>query len=131
MISNILVVASVGPGNNRPMHYLFAAIIGLVGGQAGLLLGSVVLAVGVALTMPAVLTMALALGPAEERGSIVGTGSLFLDLAFGIAPVVLAPIAVAAGYPSLFLVSAVLAVAGVIVLAVTRTRLVPATEPAR
>ncbi|HET7828214.1 MAG TPA: MFS transporter [Candidatus Limnocylindrales bacterium] len=106
-------------------------IIGFVGGQPGLLFGSAVLGVGVALTMPAVLTMALARAPADERGSVVGTGSLFLDLAFGIAPVVLAPIAVTAGYPAIFLASALLAVVGLFVLAATRTRLVVVAAPAR
>ena len=65
-----------------------SVIVALVGGQPGLLLGSAILGAGVAMTMPAVLTLAISRAPATERGSVVGTASLFLDLAFGLAPVV-------------------------------------------
>ena len=61
------------------------------------------------MTMPAVLTLAISRAPATERGSVVGTASLFLDLAFGLAPVFLAPIAAGAGYPAIFLASSVVA----------------------
>jgi len=105
-------------------------IIGTVGGLLGLLVGSAVLGVGVAMTMPAVLTLAIGRAPATERGSVVGTASLFLDLAFGFAPVVLAPIAVAAGYPALFLASAVVALAGLAVLGATRASLGAVPQPA-
>ena len=105
-------------------------IIGAVGGLLGLLVGSAVLGVGVAMTMPAVLTLAIGRAPATERGSVVGTASLFLDLAFGFALVVLAPIAVAAGYPALFLASAVVALAGLAVLGATRASLGAVPQPA-
>ena len=107
-----------------------SVIIALVGGLPGLLLGSAILGVGVAMTMPAVLTLAISRAPATERGSVVGTASLFLDLAFGLAPVFLAPIAAGAGYPAIFLASSVVAVLGAAILLATRSRLVVVPQPA-
>jgi MFS family permease len=107
-----------------------SVIIALVGGLPGLLLGSAILGVGVAMTMPAVLTLAISRAPATERGSVVGTASLFLDLAFGLAPVFLAPIAAGAGYPAIFLASSVVAVLGAAILLGTRSRLVAVPQPA-
>ena len=107
-----------------------SVVIGVVGGLPGLLLGSAILGVGVAMTMPAVLTLAISRAPATERGSVVGTASLFLDLAFGLAPVFLAPIAAGAGYPAIFLASSVVAVLGAVILLATRSRLVVVPQPA-
>ena len=107
-----------------------SVIIALVGGLPGLLVGSAILGVGVAMTMPAALTLAISRAPATERGSVVGTASLFLDLAFGLAPVFLAPIAAGAGYPAIFLASSVVAVLGAALLLATRSRLIVAPQPA-
>ena len=106
-------------------------LIGVLPGMAGLLLGAAVLSAGVALTMPAALSLAIGRAPADERGSVVGTASVFLDLSFGLAPVVLAPIAAAAGYPAVFVASAAVAATGVAVLAVRRAAVVPVAAAAR
>jgi len=85
------------------------AIIGLFNTQAGLLVGTLVFATGVAFTMPALLALAVSRVPATERGTVVGTATVFLDLVFGFAPVALGYVADARGYGSTFLVPAVLA----------------------
>ncbi|MFL5770290.1 MAG: MFS transporter [Chloroflexota bacterium] len=85
------------------------ATIGLVATPVGLLVGTVVFAIGVAFTMPAILSLAVSRVPPGERGSVVGTTTVFLDVVFGFAPVILGAIADAAGYGATFLVSAVLA----------------------
>jgi MFS family permease len=105
-------------------------MIGVLPGQVGLMAGTAVFAAGVALTLPAVMTLAMGRAPAEERGSVVGTTSVFLDLSFGLAPVVLAPLAAAAGYPAIFLVAGALAALGAVVLLARRANVVPATSPA-
>jgi MFS family permease len=92
------------------------AIIGLVPSSAGLIVGTLVFASGVAFTMPALLALAVSRVPAGERGAVVGTTTVFLDLVFGIAPVALGFVADAAGYRPTFLVSAILAVVAVLVL---------------
>jgi hypothetical protein len=54
--------------------------------------------------------------PPEERGSVVGTTAVFLDLAFGVAPVVLGVMAVGTGAEATFLLSAAVAAAGCAIL---------------
>jgi MFS family permease len=95
-------------------------VIGTIPTSLGLLLGTLVFACGVAFTMPALLTLAVSRVPATERGLVVGTAAVFLDLAFGVAPVVLGFVADATGYRTTFLVSALLAVVAVAVLRAAR-----------
>lgn len=85
------------------------AILGLIQTPFGLFLGTIVFASGVAFTMPALLALAVSRVVPEERGSVMGTATLFLDLAFGFAPVGIGLIADRTGYGPTFLVSAVLA----------------------
>ena len=79
-------------------------VIGLVPTPPGLLVGTAIFASGVAFTFPALLTLAVSRVPPAERGTVVGTTSLFLDLSFGLAPVALGWVAHASGYPAVFLV---------------------------
>ena len=85
------------------------ALIGFIPTPLGLLVGTATFASGVAFTMPALLSLAVSRVPPEERGTVVGTTTVFLDLAFGFAPVVLGLVADRAGYGPTFLVSAALA----------------------
>jgi MFS family permease len=96
------------------------ALLGLLPGIAGLFVGTSVLAVGVAFTFPALMALAVSRVPPAERGSVVGTASAFLDLAFGIAPASLGLIADASGYAGAFVVSAVIAAAGSVLLVIRR-----------
>jgi MFS family permease len=82
------------------------AIVGLVPTPLGLYAGVLVFASGVAFTMPALLTLAVSRVPEGERGTVVGTATLFLDVVFGTAPVALGLIADVTGYGPTFLVSA-------------------------
>lgn len=123
-----LVVAAVG-----------LLTIGLLPSPAGLLLGTVVYAAGVAFLVPAMLTCAVGRVGPEERGSVLGTTSAFLDLGFGIGPVVLTLLAAdgvsgagsATGYASVFFVSAAVAGVGAIVLYARRRELAPSVGAAR
>jgi MFS family permease len=85
------------------------AIIGAAATPLGLMAGTIVFATGVAFTMPALLALAVARVPPTERGTVVGTATVFLDVVFGIAPVTLGFVADAGGYGSTFLISAALA----------------------
>ena len=95
-------------------------LLGVLPGYAGMLVATAVFAVGIALAIPAILALAIARAPASERGSVVGTTSVFLDLSFGIAPVLLTPLADAAGYEAAFIASGVVAAAGVLLVALIR-----------
>jgi MFS family permease len=94
------------------------ATMGFVPTVAGLLIGTAIFACGVAFTMPALLALAVSLVPASERGTVVGTATLFLDVAFGVAPVALGAVANRAGYAPTFVVSAALALSAAGLLAV-------------
>jgi MFS family permease len=87
------------------------AILGALATPEGLYVGTAVFASGVAFTMPALLSFAVSRVPEGERGTVVGTATVFLDLAFGVAPVALGLLADRMGYGSTFIVSAVLALA--------------------
>jgi predicted MFS family arabinose efflux permease len=104
------------------------AIIGSVPTATGLIVGTVAMAVGVAFTFPALMALAVARVAPDERGTVVGTASLFLDLAFGAAPVALGSIAGITGYGPTFLVSAALAALGCIILVGGRRLIDPATD---
>ncbi|HEX2470661.1 MAG TPA: MFS transporter [Candidatus Limnocylindrales bacterium] len=82
------------------------AILGLVPSPAGVLIGTVVFGSGVAFLMPGLLTLAVSRVSEMERGSVVGTASAFLDVAFGLAPAVLGIVAARVGFGGIFLVGA-------------------------
>ena len=65
-----------------------------------------------------------------ERGTVSGTVTLFLDVSFGVAPVVLGLIANRAGYEPTFVFSAALAALGALLLIARRRSLDAPEEPA-
>jgi len=91
-------------------------IIAAVQTQVGLLLGTGLFAFGVAFIMPALLSLTIARVPAAERGTVVGTATLFIDVSFGIAPVALGAVAEIAGYPLGFLVAGAVSALGCLLL---------------
>jgi MFS family permease len=99
------------------------ALLGLASSPVALYVGVLVFGSGVAFTMPALLTVAVARVPEGERGTVVGTTTLFLDIVFGTAPVALGAIADGWGYGSTFLVSAALAAVASLLLVLRRNSL--------
>jgi MFS family permease len=83
---------------------------------AGLLIGTALFAFGVAFIAPALLSLTVSRVPLEERGTVVGTATLFLDVSFGIAPVVLGAVAEVGGYSLGFLVAGLVSAVGCILL---------------
>ena len=88
------------------------ALVGTWRSPAGLLAGTVVFAVGIALLTPAVMALAVEGVAPQERASVIGTTSAFLDLAFGLGPATLGFVAAAIGRPGTFLAGAVAAAVG-------------------
>jgi MFS family permease len=107
------------------------AVIGTFPTAVGLIAGTAAMAVGVAFTFPALMALAVARVAPDERGTVVGTASLFLDLAFGAAPVALGSIAGVTGYGPTFLISASLAALGCFILVAGRRILDPAANRSR
>jgi MFS family permease len=92
------------------------AVMGTWRAPAGLVTGTVLLAAGIALLAPALLTLAVERVEPRERGSVIGTTSAFIDLAFGLGPASLGIVAAAAGRPWAFLAGAAVAGAGLALL---------------
>jgi MFS family permease len=87
-------------------------IAGLAPTELGLWVATVVFAAGVAFTFPAIVALSVQGVPPDERGAVVGTTSLFLDVAFGLSPALLGFIAGTTGYAPTFLISGLIAAAG-------------------
>lgn len=96
------------------------AVIGLWRSPSGLIAGTILLGVGVALFTPALFTLAVAGVRPGERGAVMGTTSAFLDLAFGLGPATLGFVAGTAGRGGTFLAGAAVGAAGLILVLVTR-----------
>ncbi len=96
------------------------AVIGSWRAPAGLGVGAVILALGVALFTPSLFTIAVTGVPANERGAVMGTTSAFLDLALGLAPATLGLAATGFGRGGTFLVGAVVASAGLAIVVLTK-----------
>ena len=92
------------------------AILGVLPSSTGVLVGTVVFALGVAFLMPGLLTLAVSRVSEMERGSVVGTASAFLDLAFGVAPALLGIVAANVGFGGVFLAGAMASAFGFILL---------------
>jgi MFS family permease len=114
------------------MSVIGLTVVGVWQTPFGLVLGTIVLGVGIALLTPSVFALAVADVPARERGQVVATTSAFIDVAFGVGPVTMGLVAAAMGRPAVFLTGAVIAGAGlVLVTSVQFGRLrSPALEPA-
>ena len=109
------------PDRVPPLRLAGLALIGCAAGSAlyaaagdltTLFAATVVLGVGVAFLTPAVFAAIFAVVEPAERGSAAGTASAFIDLAFGLGPIVLGSVASAAGASAAFAVGAVVALAG-------------------
>jgi MFS family permease len=128
----VVAIRSIGAripdvlGAGRATRYaLTSSAIGLAAAGAwrtptGLMVGAVVLGIGVALLTPSVFALAVECVTPQERGSVIGTTSAFLDLALGLGPATLGFVAAGFGRPGTFLAGAVVAVAGLVFVVATR-----------
>ena len=80
--------------------------IGLWQEPTGLMGGTILFAIGVAWSFPALSLLVISSVPASERGAALGTYTAFLDAAFGIGPVAAGVVVAHWGYGPSFLVSA-------------------------
>ena len=105
-------------------------IMGLWSDPIGLLVGTMVLALGVAFTTPALALLAISGVPAAQRGAALGTFSAFIDLAFGLGPVTLGAVAAASTIPLAFASSAGVALLGTVMLWLGTRARTPSAVPA-
>ncbi|TDO43075.1 putative MFS family arabinose efflux permease [Kribbella sp. VKM Ac-2527] len=88
------------------------AIIGSWRAVPGLAIGTVVLGVGIAFGTPAIMMLALQGIPAAERGAVMGTVSMSIDLALGLGPATFGLVAAGLDRSTGFLTAALVATAG-------------------
>nr|BFE51033.1 hypothetical protein GCM10017745_44600 [Saccharothrix mutabilis subsp. capreolus] len=70
-----------------------------MGHSPGLVVGTVLLALGVTFSTPAFFSAVFATARPHERGAASGTASAFLDLGLGGGPILLGLVARSAGIP--------------------------------
>ncbi len=99
-------------------------VVAVAPGSTGLVLGTIVFAVGIAFVFPALIAVAVSRVPDTERGSVVGTTSAFFDLAFGLSPAALGLVVDVSGFPAAFGLSAAIAAIGAATLLARRRSLV-------
>jgi predicted MFS family arabinose efflux permease len=87
----------------------------------GVVAGTAMLAIGVALLTPSVLAGAVSRVAPHERGQVMATTSAFVDVAFGVGPLLLGLVAASLGRPAAFFASGIVALAGLAL--VTKARL--------
>jgi MFS family permease len=110
-----LIVASIG-----------LAMMGVWRSPTGLVVGSVVFAIGQAMTFPALMTMAVRGAPASERGAVVGTFTSFFDAGFGLGAVALGVVSDAFGFGGSFISAALISLGGLALLVAKRSSFGPA-----
>ena len=114
----------IGPGRAVRISLVLTsmglALIGVWGTPAGLVAGTSLFGVGMALFTPALFTIAVTGIPTNERGAVMGTTSAFLDLAFGFGPATLGFVAAAVGRGGIFLAGSAVSAVGLAVVASTR-----------
>lgn len=86
----------------------------------GLAVGTVLLALGVAFTTPSLAALTISRSLPADRGAALGTFSVFIDLAFGVGPILLGAVAALSSTPEAFLVAALVAAGGSVLLWVTQ-----------
>ena len=92
------------------------AILGFIGTPVGVYLGTAVFAIGIAFLFPALLALAVSRVGELERGTVVGTTTAFLDLSFGLAPAMLGLAVGVVGLGGTFVISALIALFGSVLL---------------
>ena len=121
----------IGPGRAVRISLVLTsvglAVIGLWRSPAGLVVGTIVFGIGVALFTPALFTLAMTGISASERGAVMGTTSAFLDLAFGLGPATLGFVAASVGRDGIFLAGGAVAALGLALVAATRLGARPRT----
>jgi MFS family permease len=99
-------------------------VLGVVASPAGVYLGTAIFALGIAFLFPGLLALAVARVDENERGTVVGTTTAFVDLSFGLSPAILGLAVGAIGFGGIFVVSAVVAFGGSLLLGILRDSLV-------
>jgi len=105
-------------------------VLGLIASPAGVYLGTAIFATGIAFLFPALMALAVARVDENERGTVIGTTTAFVDLSFGLSPAILGLAVGAIGFGGIFVVSSIVAFGGSLLLGLLRDSLVRPVTPA-
>lgn len=94
------------------------AVIASFSSVAGLYAGTLVMAAGMSMVFPALMSLAVGWAPVDQRRAVIGTFTGFFDLAQGLGAVLLGVLVPFFGYRGAFLASALAAAAALVVLRV-------------
>ncbi|HYO38062.1 MAG TPA: MFS transporter [Nocardioidaceae bacterium] len=100
-------------------------VVGTIRTPAGLVAGTVLLAVATAFLTPAIFAAVFSAVPADQRGGAAATTSIFIDLGLGGGPVLTGLIASATSVSTAFLLIAALPMAGTCLLLTLLRRALP------
>jgi MFS family permease len=109
-------------GARRTLELSFVCLaigLALIGGwrsTTGLLVGTVVFAIGQSMTYPSAVLLAVEATGAGERSAAVGSVGAAVDVALGIGALTLGAVAKFVGYDGAFLVAALVALSGLAIL---------------
>ena len=121
---------TLGPRRTLELSFVCLAIgLALIGGwrsTTGLLVGTVVFAVGQAMTYPSAVLLGVEASSVSERSAVVGSVGAAVDVALGLGALTLGGVAKYLGYDGAFLVASVVALSGLVILRPMRT---PARMP--
>jgi MFS family permease len=104
-------------------------VLGLIASPTGVYLGTAIFATGIAFLFPALVALAVGRVDENERGTVVGTTTAFVDLSFGLSPAILGLAVGTIGFGGIFVVSAIVAFGGSLLLGVLRDSLVRPVTP--
>lgn len=105
------------------------ALMAVLPGSLGLLLGTAIFAGGIAFMFPSLIALAVNRVDEGDRGSVVGTSSAFLDLSFGLGPAFLGIAVDEAGFTAAFLLAAGVAFIGTMTIVLRRRTLDATPRP--
>ena len=91
-------------------------IIGSWRSATGLFASTGALAIGMAFSFPALMSLAVGSAPDSERSAVIGTFTAFFDISSGLGAVVLGGVVAIGGYANSFLAAAVISAFGPILL---------------
>ena len=121
---------TLGPRRTLELSFVCLAIgLALIGGwrsATGLLVGTVVFAVGQSMTYPSAVLLGVEASSVSERSAVVGSVGAAVDVALGLGALTLGGVAKYLGYDGAFLVASVVALSGLVILRPMRT---PARMP--
>lgn len=106
-------------------------VMGSLQSVRGLFVGTAIMAVGMSMAFPALMTLAVDWAPMDQRRAVIGTFTGFFDLSQGLGAVTLGLLVIPFGYPGAFTAGGIAALAAVGLLLLGTRSLAPTSMAGR